>query len=59
MSDNKNCKDCRFSQGHSAGKSSGMLCKRFPPQIIKLNTHTHKTAYPVVSLKDWCWEFKK
>lgn len=50
------CGDCRFfTKSHDSDRRG--LCRRVPPVVVA-TAHTTTTAFPAVSVDDWCGEFR-
>lgn len=55
----ENCENCIYSYHNTIfHKEDEYECHRFPPTALIRPDWTVKTAYPMVSIFDWCGEYK-
>lgn len=55
----RNCESCIYSHNTIIDEKNKYECHRFPPTALIRTNWTVKTAYPTVSIFDWCGEYKQ
>lgn len=55
-----NCADCRYSEPKVTLDESDvvLLCRRYPPNVINVDSETDYVAWPTVHDTEWCGEYE-